>query len=192
MTPPGRVAAAPALLAVAPSTGILRADATRVQPWVLLATQRLAALNSSHHATVCAPPPRCGRVPAGQATQVVSHGRHHHNRLSMVSEPSSSGLNARGASPQNRHSGPPACASIHPVVLAVAACIPSSLGLLFTFVLHVGLVPDGIRALRDPRSHRPYPTQVAAALLSGDRRVASCHLPGRPLDVAAMGSSLQR
>jgi nitroreductase family protein len=32
MTPPGRVAAAPALLAVGPSTGILRPDTTRVQP----------------------------------------------------------------------------------------------------------------------------------------------------------------
>jgi hypothetical protein len=89
--------------------------------------------------------------PQGQATQVVSHGRHHHNRLSVASEPSSSGLNARGASPQNRHSGPPACASIHPVVLAVAACIPSSLALLFTLVLHVGLVClMGSWPLRDP------------------------------------------
>ena len=32
MTPPGRVAPAPTLLAVCPSTGILRPDATRVQP----------------------------------------------------------------------------------------------------------------------------------------------------------------
>jgi hypothetical protein len=38
---------------------------------------------------------------------VVSHGRHHHNRLSVASEPWSSGLNARAGSPQNRHSGPP-------------------------------------------------------------------------------------
>jgi hypothetical protein len=59
---------------------------------------------------------------AGQATQVVSHGRHHHNRLSVASELWSSGLNARAGSPQNRHSGPPSArASIHPVVLAVAA-----------------------------------------------------------------------
>ena len=67
----------------------------------------------------------------GQATQVVSHGRHHHNRLSVVSEPWSSGLNARAGSPQNRHSGPPpARASIHPVVLAVAACTTSNLGVM--------------------------------------------------------------
>lgn len=68
---------------------------------------------------------------AGQATQVVSHGWHHHNRLSVVN-----GLNARAGSPQNRHAGPPgALASIHPVVLAVRACIPSNLGLRFTLVL---------------------------------------------------------
>jgi hypothetical protein len=73
----------------------------------------------------------------GQVTQVVSHGRHHHNRLSVVSEPWSSGLNARAGSPQNRHSGPPpARASIHPVALAVAACIPSNLGVPFTLVPH--------------------------------------------------------
>src|SRR4029450_13200604 len=36
---PGRGAGAPAPLAVVPSTGILRPDATRVQPWVLLGTQ---------------------------------------------------------------------------------------------------------------------------------------------------------
>jgi hypothetical protein len=140
MTPPGRVAAAPALLAVAPldrhSPG-RRDTRTALSP---AATQRQAALNSSHHATYALYHRGAARVPAVQATQVVSHGRHHHNRLSVVSEPSSSGLNARGASPQNRHSGPPARASIHPVVLAVAACIPSSLGLLSTFVLHVGLV----------------------------------------------------
>jgi hypothetical protein len=52
---------------------------------------------------------------AGQATQVVSHGRHHHNRFSVASVPSFSGLNARAGSPQNRHSGPPSArASIHP------------------------------------------------------------------------------
>jgi hypothetical protein len=34
------------------------------------------------------------RASRGQATQVLSHGRHHHNRLSVVSQPSSSGLNA--------------------------------------------------------------------------------------------------
>jgi hypothetical protein len=38
---------------------------------------------------------------AGQATQVVSHGRHHHNRFSVASEPSSSGLNA----PARRRTG---------------------------------------------------------------------------------------
>jgi hypothetical protein len=42
MTPPGRVAAAPTLLAVCPSTGILRPDATRVQLQVVLAAQGLA------------------------------------------------------------------------------------------------------------------------------------------------------
>jgi hypothetical protein len=79
---------------------------------------------------------------AGQATQVVSHGRHHHNRLSVASAPWSSGLNARAGSPQNRHSGPPAArASIHLVMLAVAACIPSNLGVRFTLVLHGRFVP---------------------------------------------------
>jgi len=38
---------------------------------------------------------------------VVSHGRQHHNRLSVVSVPWSSVLNAPAGSPQNRHSGPP-------------------------------------------------------------------------------------
>ena len=76
------------------------------------------------------------RASHGQATQVLSHGRHHHNRLSVVSQPSSSGLNATAGSPQNRHSDPPpARASIHPVVLAVAACIPSNLGVRFTLVV---------------------------------------------------------
>jgi Metallo-beta-lactamase superfamily len=52
---------------------------------------------------------------AGQATQVVSHGRHHHNRLSVASVPWFLGLNARAGSPQNRHSGPPSArAWIHP------------------------------------------------------------------------------
>lgn len=65
---------------------------------------------------------------AGQATQVVSHGRHHHNRSLVVS-----GLNVCAGSPQNRHSGPPPVRpSIHPVVLAVAACIPSNMGVRFT------------------------------------------------------------
>jgi len=82
-------------------------------------------------------------VAAGQATQVVSHGRHHHNRLSVASEPSFSGLNARAGSPQNRHSGPPSArAWIHPVVLAVAACIPSNLGVRFTLVLHDRSAPQ--------------------------------------------------
>jgi hypothetical protein len=44
--------------------------------------------------------------------------------------PSLSGLNAHAGWSQNRHSGPPAWASIHPTVLAVAACIPSNLGVL--------------------------------------------------------------
>jgi hypothetical protein len=81
---------------------------------------------------------------AGQATQVVSHGRHHHNRLSVVSAPSFKGLNAPAGSPQNRHSDPPpAGPSIHPVVLAVVACIPSNLGVRFTLVLHDQLLcPD--------------------------------------------------
>jgi hypothetical protein len=73
---------------------------------------------------------------------VVSHGRHHHNRFSVASEPSSSGLNARAGWPQNRHSGPPSArAWIHPVVLAVAACIPSNLGVRFTLVLHDRFAP---------------------------------------------------
>jgi hypothetical protein len=94
-------------------------------------------------------PPRLGPSPglaAGQVTQVVSHGRHHHNRLSDVSQPWSSGLNARAGSPQNKHSGPPpARTSIHPVVLAVAACIPSSLGVPFTLVLHDRFAPTEAR-----------------------------------------------
>jgi hypothetical protein len=70
---------------------------------------------------------------------VVSHGRHHHSRLRVASEPSSSGLNDRAGSPQNMHAGPPPeVASIHPVALDVAACIPSNLGLPFTVVLHAG------------------------------------------------------
>jgi hypothetical protein len=36
---------------------------------------------------------------AGQATRVVSHGRHHHNRFSVASVPPFSGLNARAGSP---------------------------------------------------------------------------------------------
>jgi hypothetical protein len=80
---------------------------------------------------------------AGQATQVVSHGRHHHNRFSVASEPWFSGLNARAGSPQNRHSGPPSTrAWIHPVVLAVAAGIPSNLGVRFTLVLHDRSAPQ--------------------------------------------------
>jgi hypothetical protein len=51
-------------------------------------------------------------------------------------------LNDRAGSPQNMHSGPPSVlASIHPVVLAVAACIPSNLGVPFTVVLHAGALP---------------------------------------------------
>jgi hypothetical protein len=77
-----------------------------------------------------------GEVP-GQATQVVSHGRHHHNRLRVTSEPSSSGLNDPAGSPQNRHSGAPSApAWIQPVRLDVAACIPSNLGVPFTLLLH--------------------------------------------------------
>jgi len=85
---------------------------------------------------------------------VVSHGRHHHNRLSVVSAPSFKGLNAPAGSPQNRHSDPPpAGPSIHPVVLAVAACIPSNLGLRFTLALHDQLLcPDEPRSPRDPWS----------------------------------------
>ena len=70
--------------------------------------------------------------PSGQSTQVVSHGRHHHSRLTEELQPRPSGLNAPAGSPQNRHWGPwTALVSIHPVVLAVAACIPSSLGVRF-------------------------------------------------------------
>jgi hypothetical protein len=47
-------------------------------------------------------------------------------------------LNEPAGSPQNMHSGPPpVLASIHPVALAVAACIPSNLGVPFTVVLHL-------------------------------------------------------
>jgi hypothetical protein len=83
---------------------------------------------------------------------VVSHGRHHHNRLSVVSVPSFNGLNAPAGSPQNRHSDPPpAGPSIHPVVLAVAACIPSNLGVRFTLVLHDQLLyPDYPRPAVSP------------------------------------------
>jgi hypothetical protein len=74
---------------------------------------------------------------------VVSHGRHHHNRLRVASEPSESGLNDPAGSSQNMHAGPlPAPASIHPVVLAVAACIPSNLGVPFTVVLRDGSYRD--------------------------------------------------
>jgi hypothetical protein len=66
----------------------------------------------------------------GQATQVVSHGWHHHNRLRVASAPSLSGLNAHAGWSQNRHAGPAAGASTHPTALAVAACIPSNLGVL--------------------------------------------------------------
>jgi hypothetical protein len=102
-------------------------------------------MSAGHKRSGCRPRSRTGQAPPvsagrrasrGQATQVLSHGRHHHNRLSVVSQPSSSGLNATAGSPQNRHSDPPpARASIHPVVLAVAACIPSNLGVRFTLVL---------------------------------------------------------
>jgi hypothetical protein len=123
-------------------------------------------------------PPR--GLAAGQATQVVSHGRHHHNRLSLVSVPSFKGLNAPAGSPQNRHSGPPpAGPSTHPVVLPVAACIPSNLGLRFTLVLHDRLLcPDEPRL---PATHglaRPYPADVAARLSPGDKPVARGRRPG--------------
>lgn len=69
-----------------------------------------------------------------------------------MSEPS--GLKAPAGSPQNRHAGPPpARASIHPVVLPVAACIPSNLGVRFTIVLHDRFVPDGPRHLRRSARH---------------------------------------
>ena len=78
-----------------------------------------------------APPSGCASPSANaQATQVVSQGRHHHNRWRVVS-----GLNTRAGWPQNRHSGPlfprP---SIHPTVLAVAACILSNRSLMVRLI----------------------------------------------------------
>jgi hypothetical protein len=75
--------------------------------------------------------------PRRQSTQVVSHGLHHHNRLIEELQPRSSGLNTPAGSPQNRHRDPwPTYVSIHPVLLAVAACIPSSLAIRFILDLH--------------------------------------------------------
>jgi hypothetical protein len=69
---------------------------------------------------------------SGHSTQVVSQGRHHHSRWRKWAQPWLSGLNAPARLPQNRHGEPrPARFSIHPVMLAVAACMPSSLGLWF-------------------------------------------------------------
>ena len=86
-----------------------------------------------------------GRPAVGrQATQVVSHGRHHHSFLRLVRVPSLSGLKRRAGSPQKKHSGPPsAAASIHPVVVAVAACIPSNRGVVFTFLAPSSAVGSG-------------------------------------------------
>ena len=75
--------------------------------------------------------------PGHQSIQVVSHGLHHHSRLIEELQPRSSGLNTPAGSPQNRHRDPwPTSVSIHPVLLAVAACIPSSLGMRFILELH--------------------------------------------------------
>jgi hypothetical protein len=89
-------------------------------------------------------------------------------------------LERPAGSPQNRHSGPPpAGPSTHPVVLPVAACIPSNLGLRFTLVLHDRLLcPDEPRL---PATHglaRPYPADVAARLSPGDKPVARGRRPG--------------
>jgi hypothetical protein len=68
----------------------------------------------------------------GHSTQVVSQGRHHHSRWTKWAQPWSSGLNAPAGLPKNRHRDPwLARFSIHPVMLAVAACMPSSLGVRF-------------------------------------------------------------
>ena len=75
---------------------------------------------------------------------MVSQGRHHHSFLRLVRVPSLSGLKRRAGSPQKKHSGPPsAAASIHPVVVAVAACIPSNRGVLFTFLAPSSAVGSG-------------------------------------------------
>jgi hypothetical protein len=88
----------------------------------------------------------------GQSTQVVSQGRHHHSRWTWWAQPWSSGLNAPAGLPQNRHLDPrPARFSIHPVMLAVAACIPSSLG--------VRLIFDRRLLRRSRWIERPHPGQ---------------------------------
>src|SRR6185503_14235270 len=80
----------------------------------------------------------------GQATQVVSQGLHHHSFLRLLRVPSLSGLKCRAGSPQKKQSGPPcAVASIHPVVLAVAACMPSSLGVVFSILAPSSAVGSG-------------------------------------------------
>jgi hypothetical protein len=115
---------------------------------------------------------------AGQATQVVSHGRHHHNRLSVVRVPSFKGLNAPAGSPQNRHSGPPpAGPSIHPAVLAVAACIPSNLGVRLTPRTPCSaLVSRRASVARDPRSRPTLPRSCCGQVVT--RSQARCAQAG--------------
>jgi hypothetical protein len=76
------------------------------------------------------------------STQVVSQGRHHHSRSTDEVQPWASGLKAPAGSPQKKHRDPwPSWASIHPVALEVAACMPSSLGVVF--VMDRGSRGDG-------------------------------------------------
>ncbi|HET9560445.1 MAG TPA: hypothetical protein VFS70_25160, partial [Actinomycetota bacterium] len=109
---------------------------------------------------------------AGQATQVVSQGRHHHSFLRLVNVPSLSGLKRRAGSPQKGHSGPPsAAASIHPVVVAVAACIPSNRGLVFTFLAPSSAVGSG--PVSSTAWYEIYSCRVAPRFSPGDVCVAS-------------------
>jgi hypothetical protein len=111
---------------------------------------------------------------------VVSHGRHHHNRLSLVSAPSFNGLNAPAGSPQNRHSDPPpAGPSIHPVVLAVAACIPSNLGVRFTLVLHDRLCAPTSRGYPRPADPTPLMLRPGCHPVTSPLRVAGARVQQR-------------
>jgi hypothetical protein len=105
MPPPGRVAAAPALLAVCPSSGILRPNATCVQPRGRPCYSRgLATFSSSHRAKLCALPPLCGsachpeerRRAADSAGQTVVAPRGSSDRADLISN----GMRPIGLAPE--------------------------------------------------------------------------------------------
>jgi hypothetical protein len=101
--------------------------------------------------------PRAARIAAVQSTQVVSQGRHHHSRLIEKLQPWWSGLNAPAGSPQNRHRDPwTTLASIHPVVLAVAACVPSSLAVRGTATMDSSFDDRAGRPDAPWRAYRPH------------------------------------